>query len=179
MEFELMKILCINGQGGVGKDTFVYFCGDECDGVFNLSMIDGIKSLARLTGCWDGKKNPKDRKFLSDLKDLFDNYCDYSFKHVLAGMEYNINRYNRSEIEKKEIICFVHSREPDDLKRWHDDHGARAVLIRRPTIEGDYGNHADDQVFDYDYDYKKLICYGIIRTWIRLTIILLVVWEFR
>lgn len=149
-----MKIICINGQGGCGKDSFVHFCGCELNGVFNFSMVDGIKSIVQMTGSWDGKKELRDRKFLSDLKDLFDGYCDYSFKHVLAGIAKGIYNYRKKDLDNKnEMVCFVHTREPKDLKRWHDDYGARAVLIRRPDTEGEYGNHADDQVFDYEYEY--------------------------
>lgn len=147
-----MKILCINGQGGVGKDSFVYFCGNESEGIFNFSMVSGIKSMAQIAGCWNGGKELKDRKFLSDLKDLFDDYCDYSFNHVLSNINYVLNRW-KEEVNNDDIICFIHAREPKDLKRWCEDYGARAVLIRRPEAEGQYGNHADDQVFNFDYDY--------------------------
>ena len=80
-----MKIICINGSPTAGKDTFVSFCGKKKDGVFNYSMVDGIKELARLGG-WSGAKELKDRKFLSDLKDLFDNYNDFSFQDVLRDI---------------------------------------------------------------------------------------------
>lgn len=148
-----MKILCINGQGGTGKDTFVSFCGKKKDGIFNYSMVDGIKELARL-GRWSGAKELKDRKFLSDLKDLFDNYNDFSFQDVLKNITDDSLICELWLQPKNEMICFVHAREPKDIERWRNDFGARAVIIRRPQIEGNYGNHADDQVFDCEYDYE-------------------------
>ena len=147
-----MKILCINGQGGVGKDTFVSFCGKKKDGVFNYSMVDGIKELARLGG-WNGAKELKDRKFLSDLKDLFDNYNDFSFQDVLKDITDDSLICELWLEPKNEMICFVHAREPKDIERWRNDFGARALIIRRTDVEGEYGNHADDQVFNFDYDY--------------------------
>ena len=157
----VMKIICINGQGGVGKDSFVNFCGSERQGVFNYSMVDKIKVIAR-RAYWDGSKDLRDRKFLSDLKDLLDEYSDFSFRDVEERIGSSLKYYNRCwrdfskgdlQLEPKEPIFFVHAREPKDLKRWKDEHGARALLIQRPNIEGVYGNHADDQVFNYSYDY--------------------------
>ena len=151
-----MKILCINGQGGAGKDSFVNFCGSERRGVFNFSMVDGIKEVARRAH-WNGSKDLKDRKFLSDLKDLIDEYNDFSFREVEENITRCFKYYDRYWRDftdcKVEPVFFVHAREPKDIQRWKDEHGARAVIVRRNEIEGKYGNHADDQVFDFDYDY--------------------------
>lgn len=151
-----MKILCINGQGGVGKDSFVNFCGSARRGVFNFSMVDGIKEVARRAK-WNGSKDLKDRKFLSDLKDLIDEYNDFSFREVEENITRSFKYYDRYWRDftdnKVEPVFFIHAREPKDIQRWKDEHGARAVIVRRNEIEGEYGNHADDQVFDFDYDY--------------------------
>lgn len=156
---EIMKILCINGQGGVGKDSFVFFCGTPSSGVYNYSMIDAIKFIATEMG-WDGSKDLKDRKFLSDLKDLADGYNDFSFSRVLDEIRFTffnhmdqLNKERESTKKGKEPICFIHARDPKDIERWRNNYGARAILLRRPGIEGEYGNHADDSVFDCDYDY--------------------------
>ena len=150
-----MKIICINGSPMSGKDTFVEFCGSQTSGVFNTSMIDCIKRIASLFG-WNGDKGKKDRKFLSDLKDLITEYNDFPFIDVLEQLmiaEKNHKYYEWYDGLDKELICFIHAREPKDIERWRDEYGAKALLIRREETEGDYGNHADDQVFDVDYDY--------------------------
>ena len=152
-----MKIICINGQGGVGKDSFVFFCGSPFSGIYNYSMIDGVKNIATLIG-WDGGKGLKDRKFLSDLKDLVDDYNDYSFRNVLDHLKFtffgHMDKLNKErEADDEEPVCFIHAREPKDIERWRNSCGARAVLIRRFDTEGEYGNHADDHVFDCEYDY--------------------------
>lgn len=151
-----MKILCINGSPTAGKDSFVAFCGGENQGIYSYSMVDGVKEIARRVH-WDGSKELRDRKFLSDLKDLVDDYNDFSFKNVESKISGAYNYYSRYWIdynnEEKEAIFFVHAREPKDIQRWKDEHGARALIIRRTDVEGEYGNHADDQVFDYEYDY--------------------------
>lgn len=152
-----MKILCINGQGGVGKDSFVCYCGGTtANDIFSFSMADAAKKIAYGIG-WNGKKDLKDRLFLSKLKDLIDNYNDYSFQTILKNIEYIMVHYENfltgSSVPENEFIFFVHSREPKDLDRWRKQYGARAVLVRRPQVEGKFGNHADDDVFNYDYDY--------------------------
>ena len=147
-----MKIIVINGQGGVGKDEFVGFCGYEDEGIYNFSMVDGIKTIAEGLG-WLGGKELKDRKFLSDLKDLAAEYNDFPFQYTLKKVKEAAKDYKHYHDSSNEFICFIHARELEDIDRWIYDYGARALIIRRPDIEGEYGNHADDDVFEVEYDY--------------------------
>ena len=147
-----MKIIVINGQGGVGKDSFVGYCGCEEDGIYNLSIIDGIKYAAQQLG-WFGGKELKDRKFLSDLKDLAAEYNDFPFQHLIAEISIAEKKYRWYHESHNEFICFVHARELDDIDRLVYDYGARALIVRSPALEGKYGNHADDDVFEVDYNY--------------------------
>ena len=148
-----MKIIVINGQGGVGKDTFVGYCGYEDEGIYNVSMVDGIKDVAETLG-WLGGKELKDRKFLSDLKDLASEYSDFPFQSTVSRIKQitNVNKWLDPTVTKN-LIFFVHAREPKDIQRWVDDYGAHTLLIRRSDVEGDYGNHADNDVFNIDYNY--------------------------
>jgi hypothetical protein len=148
-----MKIIVINGQGGAGKDEFVGFCGYEDEGIYNFSMVDGIKQVAETMG-WTGSKLSKDRKFLSDLKDLASEYNDYPFQYTLKEVKEAVKDYRRYHDLSNEFICFIHARELEDIDRWVYDYGARALVIRRPEVEGSFGNHADDNVFEVDYDYE-------------------------
>ena len=147
-----MKIIVINGQGGAGKDSFVGYCGYEEDGIYNLSIVDGVKAAAEMLG-WTGGKELKDRKFLSDLKDLAAEYNDFPFQHLIAEISIAEKKYRWYHESHNEFVCFVHARELDDIDRLVYDYGARALIIRRPKIEGEYGNHADDDVFEVEYDY--------------------------
>lgn len=152
-----MKIIVINGQGGCGKDTFVGYCGYEDEGIYNFSMVDGIKRIAEDLG-WLGGKELKDRKFLSDLKDLAAEYNDFPFRSTISKIKNTIYNHQRYAYDynydlKHELIFFIHARELDDINRWVCDYGARALIIRRPEVEGEYGNHADDDVFEVEYDY--------------------------
>ncbi len=147
-----MKIIVINGQGGCGKSSFVGYCGYEDEGIYNFSMVYGVKRAAEQLG-WKGGKSLVDRKFLSDLKDLAAEYNDFPFMEVLKSINYAVN-HNKWFRGENEPICFVHARELDDIDRWVYDYGARALIIRRPEVEGTYGNHADDNVFEVEYDYE-------------------------
>lgn len=148
-----MKIIVINGKGGCGKDQFVTFCKkleEPLDiNIYNFSMISEVKSMARLIG-WTGSKELKDRKFLSDLKDLLENYNDYPFRTTLGDVAFS----RGLDWATDDDIFFIHSREPHDIQRWVDEHNAKTLLIRRAAVdEQHYGNHADDCVEDFEYDY--------------------------
>lgn len=144
-----MRIVVINGQGGCGKDTFIKLCQKHHPNVFSTSMIDSTKEIAKQMG-WKGGKGLKDRKFLSDLKDISGKYNDFPFTYVKETIGLLENFFGKLSAE---LIVFVHAREPEDINRWVDEYNAVTLLIRRPAIEGNYGNHADDDVFEIDYDY--------------------------
>ena len=76
-------VIIINGAGGVGKDTL-------CDAAAtsyktrNISTITPIKEIAAQCG-WNGAKDNKSRKFLSDMKkgySLF--YYTFAFFSIIS-----------------------------------------------------------------------------------------------
>ena len=148
-----MKIVIINGRERSGKDTFVDICSIVNNGkVISTSMVGGTKELARKIG-WDGSKEPRDRKFLSDLKDLLDEYNDYSFRYVEETID-NIHSLLQGETLKN-CIFFIMARQPEDIKRLVEKYNAKTVLIRRDAAEEkEPSNHADRDVFRYEYDYE-------------------------
>ena len=113
--------LVINGKGGVGKDTLCELARKHYK-VYNISSVDPIKAIARECG-WDGRKDDKSRRFLSDLKALM-------FLHIR---------------EPKEIEKFV-SATGGEAKTLLIRGGDR-------MNKGVYGNASDDNVEDYAYDY--------------------------
>ena len=138
-----MKIIVINGQGGSGKTSFAQFAKESNYPVYNFSTIDYVKEQAKKLG-WTGAKDNKSRRFLSDLKDAFTLYNDMPYQSVIEKIK---------NVEDNAIV-FVDSREPRDISRWVEETNAQTLCIRRPDIEGEeYGNHADDNVFNYDYNY--------------------------
>lgn len=136
----------INGKGGVGKDTFC----DVVASVFNvrnISSVDPIKELAKYAG-WSGTKEDKDRKFLSDLKQLLTEYNELPTRYCLSQFKSFIS-------DEAEQIMFIHIREPKEIEKFINETDGRclSLLIRRPEIDRVYGNASDDNVENFDYDY--------------------------
>lgn len=141
-----MKIILINGCGGVGKDSFIRFCQKNYHGgfIWNISTISLIKEAAIILG-WTGEKDERSRKFLSDLKDLATSYSDISIKFIQE-------RINSAKMQRVDFM-FVHVREPKEIEKLKEKFSATTLLIRNnrvPTIES---NHADRDVENYRYDF--------------------------
>ena len=81
-----MQIVVINGMPRAGKDQFVQFCQEHMAWCKNISTVDFVKQVANFCG-WDGTKTPKNRAFLSDLKDLLTKWDDVPFKKVKSVAE--------------------------------------------------------------------------------------------
>lgn len=148
-----MKVVIINGAPRSGKDTFVGMCLDKL-GYFgyNFSTVDFVKDVATYCG-WNGEKTPRDRKFLSDLKDLLAEWNDVPYRKVreaIAKIYLIAEQYN---LDHNKFVVFVHCREPEEIKRFVKDYDAITVIVRRPEVENvEQTNHADSNVFNYEYD---------------------------
>ena len=146
------QIFIINGSGGVGKDKFVELVSMELNDrlkrfhtVINFSSIDKVKEIAREIG-WSGKKSEKDRKFLSDLKCLTGNYYDMPFKSIKD----KIDEFMKDDDSH---ILFLHIREPKEIKRAVDEFGAKTILVVRDSVKHITSNMADENVYNYKYDF--------------------------
>lgn len=136
----------INGKGGVGKDSFCDAVAEVYD-VRNISSVDPVKEIARHAG-WSGAKEDRDRKFLSDLKQLLTDYNELPTRYCLTQFE----EFMKS---KTETVMFIHIREPKEIKKFIDATDGRclSLLIKRKGIDRVYGNVSDDNVDHYMYDY--------------------------
>lgn len=137
-------IFIINGAAGSGKDTFVDFVKKYAL-VVNCSSVDRVKAIARMCG-WNGAKNDRDRKFLSDLKQLTLEYSDLPFK----AMEEEVEKFK----DQKDLhtILFLHIREIDQIERAKKEFGATTIGFKRKGIEVCESNQSDLNVYNYDYD---------------------------
>lgn len=164
-----MKILIVNGKGRVGKDLFCEYAQNNCMFIYPISVVDRIKQIA-LFGGWSGEKSEKGRKLLSDLKDAFEQYNDLPHQFVLSFIENRVHNLDYLDmVASDNAIFLVHSREPEDIKRWVEENGARALLIRRDEADKNWGNHADDEVENYEYDYY-LENNGTLEDWEKQTV---------
>lgn len=148
-----MNIVVINGMPRSGKDLFVSLCGEYLGcRLLNVSTVDKVKSLARDCG-WDGTKTPENRKFLSELKDLLTKWRDVPYNDIVQKIRQHESTL-RGMFTSEELIVFVHCREPEEIKKFKDRLGAKTLLMRRNEVESlAQSNHADSEVFKYDYDY--------------------------
>ena len=142
-------ICVLNGQPRAGKSLFVQYCKEVAKDnmVFEYSTVDFVKLVAAACG-WDGQKTPKDRKFLSDLKQLLTDWGDVPFKKTLAYID-EIGRISSN------AVVFIHCREPKEIQRFVDHFGNDCVtlLIRRDAVESNNQSNASDaNVLDFDYD---------------------------
>lgn len=135
------RYVIINGCGGVGKDEFIKKCKIYKDDIVNMSTIEYVKTVALQCG-WDGKKDEKGRRFLSDLKDALTRYGNIPIKHILESL----HNYSNSTI-------FIHCREPDEINLLKNKLNAKSLLITNNNVEKIKSNHADECVFDCKYDY--------------------------
>lgn len=136
------KIFVINGSGGVGKDTFVNMVAKYVPTV-NFSSVDKVKEVAKLAG-WKGSKTDKDRKFLSELKDLIAKYNDMPYKSMISKIE-------SFEEDTVNEFLFLHIREPEEIKRISSEYNVTTILVKRP-IEHINSNRSDAEVDNYNYD---------------------------
>lgn len=149
-----MKIVIINGMPQSGKSTFVQFCLTilRHNGI-EISTVDLVKDMALIAG-WDGEKTSKNRKFLSDLKDLLTEWNDVPMRKVKNKIRKYLDMFDIYDVDSKNVVIFIHCREPKEIQRFKDELGAKTLLIRREVVENnEQSNHADSEVFNFEYDY--------------------------
>lgn len=149
-----MHIYVVNGAPCAGKTTFEnnvkQIVGEKnCE---ILSTITPIKEIAKMVG-WNGQKDLKSRKFLSDLKDLLTEYNDFSFNYISASIAEYVQFWGDYGVAADWVTVFIDCREPEEIKKLCDKLGAKSLLIRRASAENSAtSNHADEEVLNYDYD---------------------------
>ena len=153
----MITVVVINGAGTSGKDTFIDKFSEVCYEAgreflpYRFSSVDTIKTSAKLIG-WDGVKDDKGRRLLSDLKDAMTRYNDAPFKY----MENKVHVYERLCKENNTHgFLFFHIREPQEIQKMVEKFNAVSLLVVRDSVFLDnFTNHADKNVYDYDYDYQ-------------------------
>lgn len=138
------KIFITNGMARSGKDTFAEILNRYVP-TLKVSSIDQVKQIAEACG-WNGKKDEKSRKFLSDLKLLLTGYNDLPFKSISD----TVYHFKKNTLHN---VLLIDIREPIEIERAKNEFDASTILIRRNSIQNITSNSADAGVFNYDYDY--------------------------
>ena len=137
----MSKIIVINGSGTVGKSTFISLCHEIDPRVIETSTVDFVKEIALQAG-WDGVKDEAGRRFLSELKDAMEHYHDIPNTKVDEFIQ-----------SHPDSIIFVNTREPHNVQHYVDKYSAVTVMVINPNAAQVQGNHADEGVYEYIYDY--------------------------
>ena len=149
----MTHIFVLNSYPTAGKDSFVDMISARHEGIFKMSSVDLVKQVARVAG-WDGTKTSKNRKFLSDLKDLLTEWNDVPYKKIIEARDKLQDHLDYLGYDTNKGIIFTHCREPEEIKKFVDRENAITVLLRRASVENlEQSNHADANVFNYEYDY--------------------------
>lgn len=148
----MLKTVIINGTGGSGKDTFVELCKEYVEKmdnyyIYNRSSVDKIKEAAVIVG-WDGSKTERDRKFLSDLKILVEEYNDNNFQYMKEQYE----KIKLTDDIYRNSILFLHIREPKEIQRVKEAFNAITLFIKNDNVANITSNMADANVKNYEYD---------------------------
>ena len=138
-----MKVFVINGYPQSGKSTFVEYVRKYAP-VVEYSTVGFIKDFLTSLG-WNGEKDPKSRKCLSDIKDALTEWRDMSV--VMLGK--TVMMYAANNVK---MNIFVMSREPAEIERIAKEYRAIKVFVDRGTKPTDFSNHADKDVEKVQYD---------------------------
>lgn len=152
-----MKVIVINGGAEVGKDKFVSFFKEISDKelrVKNLSSIDRVKQIAEICFGWNGKKDDKSRRLLSEIKRVWTEYNDGPFDIIILQIETDIKWSKNKGKDLSKNIYFLHVREPQEISKIKKHYGYDCLtLLIKKDVEFIPDNHADQSVEKYDYDY--------------------------
>lgn len=138
-------VIIINGRGGVGKDTLCEIAAKYFK-VKNISSITPMKEIAGNYG-WNGEKDSRSRKFLSDLKRVFIEYNDLPTQYLYEQYQIFLKDENQ--------FLFVHIREKAEIEKLKNLIGGNCytLLVKRDLKDvKNWGNVSDDEVEDYPYD---------------------------
>ena len=147
-----IKMVVINGVAQHGKDTFVKYVSEKAPFlVVNHSTVKTVKVAARLFGANEKvHKGDAERRLWSDLKDAWTRYCDGPFKEILEI----VDGIKLATLKSDKVLVFVHAREPLEIHKLKTHFGLNCttVLVCNSNKEHTPDNHADQDVFAYDYD---------------------------
>lgn len=152
-----MIVFIINGAPRTGKDTFINLVRKLTkEKVIAYSSIDWVKQMAMYMG-WDGKKDTKGRKFLSDIKDTCTEYADIPFQKIVK----TLTVYEEFPEHAPRYFC-TNIREPLEIQKLVDWCKERkipcyTVWIRQQKAEqialDNFLSSGDTQFAEYNYDW--------------------------
>jgi len=152
-----LKVIIINGKPRSGKDTFVdLFTKMYNYRVKNFSSVDLIKDVIKKHFDWNGEKNHKSRKFISDIKKSWIEFNDGPKNYIINKINDDITLCENSNLNTINNIYFIHIREIDEiykLKKHYNNDCITILIDRKNFTEKIYNNVSDDNLFKFKYDF--------------------------
>lgn len=149
----MIKYIIINGYPRSGKSTFADMMVEYLQKyeyyATQFSTVDFVKYIALQIG-WDGEKDARGRKFLSDLKQLMVNSPTGNIvkRNVIKTAE-SFDMFNNTESPS---YVFLMCREPKEIQEYVETLGATAIFVRRSCDE-ELSNDSDKNVENFSYHY--------------------------
>ena len=139
-----MIVILLNGHPQSGKDTFADVAMEKYFESHKHSTIDACCEFAQTMG-WDGIKNAKSRRMLSDLKKFYVEHFDGPFRDLINDIKWAKN----TNLD----LFFTFSREGSEIERikmWCKEEGIPFfyIFVIRDEDGIDYGNDSDNNVGD-------------------------------
>ncbi len=141
----MKKVIIINGAG-IGKYEFLNKL-KETENFTTLSSVSKVKEIAKFLG-WSGKSlSEKDRKLISNIKDAYSEYNNGPIKDIIKGIENSKTELN--------IVLSREKFDNDQLRNHFKN--IKIVLFSRVGQKAKFKNHADQGIYNYNYDNVMLV----------------------
>jgi len=124
-------IILINGISLAGKDTFCMFCSQYCN-VTVMSLVDDVKRIARDELGWNGVKDEKGRKLLSDLRQTWNTYNNGASDSVISSI---LNYTGFYEGDDNPDIIFVMIRRFDEMMYFKDHPLLKSYIVQTMWVK--------------------------------------------
>ena len=138
------QVIIINGNPKSGKTTVANIIADHHKAIVR-SSIDFVKEISMEYFDWDGQKDTRSRKFLSDMKYFLNSYTDL--------VEYDLECAHDEFLESDAEYMIIDIREKDEIEKYREKFDAVTVLIERFDAPFVSSNLSDEQVKETIYDY--------------------------
>ena len=150
-------MIVINGVAVSGKDKFVSFFKDIAESelrIKNYSSIDRVKQIAEICFGWDGKKEDKSRRFLSEMKRIWTDFNDGPYDNITSKIDIDYKWAKNKGKDTSKNVYFLHIREPQEISKIKKHYGFDCVtLLIKKDVEFIPNNDSDKNVEQLDYDY--------------------------
>ncbi|MBR3599865.1 MAG: hypothetical protein IKL53_08290 [Lachnospiraceae bacterium] len=137
------KVIVLSGEATSGKTTFCNAMNKRYKTMV-YEIVEPVKEVALQLG-WDGVKDEKGRKLLSDIKMALTEYDNIPVKNILS----KYSEFVESDYE----LLIIQMREPEEIKIVKRIPNTITVFIGNPNVAKITSNIGDASVNSEGFDY--------------------------